>query len=93
MPPPVIGLDLRLVDQRCAEAGVGGGAFLAALMGGATGSCGARKARITLTPDAKNECVRRGIVPPGDIVICVNPKCGRAVSDMKNLQSVLELLK
>lgn len=89
-----IGLDLRLTDERCAGASAGAlNSFLAALQGGSAGACGSKMARITLTSDARNECLRRGIPLPPEHTICVNSKCGRALGDMNKMQSLLELLR
>lgn len=88
-----IGLDLRLTDERCAGAGGGFTSFLAMLNGGKTGACGSRLARIVLTPDAKSECIRRGIAQPGDVTLCVSPLCGRGIADMNNLKGILALLQ
>ena len=88
-----IGLDLRLTDERCATAGSGAGSWLAVLQGGSSGACGSRLARITLTQDAKNECIKRGVPLPGEITICVSPKCGSAINGFSKMQSVLELLR
>lgn len=89
-----IGLDLRLTDERCAGGSSGAlNSFLAALQGGSAGSCGSRLARISLTTDAKNECIRRGITLPGEQTICVNSCCARAIGDLRKMQSLLELLR
>lgn len=89
-----IGLDLRLTDERCAGTSSGAlNSFLAALQGGSPGACGSKLARISLTADAKNECIRRGIALPGEQTICVNSSCGRAIGDLRKMQSLLELLR
>jgi len=89
-----IGLDLRLTDERCAGTSSGAlNSFLAALQGGSAGACGSKLARITLTADARNECIRRGLAIPGDQTICVHSACGRAIGDMRKMQSLLELLR
>ena len=63
------------------------------LQGGSSGACGSRLARITLTQDAKNECIRRGVTLPGDLTICVSPKCGSAINGFSKMQALLELLR
>lgn len=91
--PDDVGLDLRLVDERCRDTAGGWAAFGALLQGGTNGACGSRKARVTLTAEAAAGLKRAGQAPPGPIVLCVNPRCGAALESMRSLQGILALLR
>ncbi len=88
-----VGLDLRLVDTRCAQQAGAGASLFAALRGGVRGACGSRMARVTLTPAAAAAAKAAGITAPMDVVICVQPKCGKALEDLKHLQAFLGMLR
>lgn len=94
MPAEELGLDLRLTDERCREPGGGGlGALGALLQGGTAGACGSRKARIVLTPAAAAAARRAHGHEQPAVILCVNPKCGRAIGDMSKLTHLLGLLR
>lgn len=86
------GLDLRLTDLRCDAAGGMLQGLAAVARGGVRGACGKPLARITLTPPAADVARAAGVTDV-DIVLCVNPLCGKALSDLPYLQKYLAVLR
>lgn len=87
------GLDLRLTDLRCSQPGGMLQGLAAVARGGVRGACGKPLARVTLTPTAAAAAVAAGVKDGTDIVLCVNPSCGKALSDLPYLQKFLAILK
>jgi len=54
--------------------------------------CGARMLRISLSLDARNEMMKKGLAPILDQDVCLNPTSGCSLANMGKLSDVLGLL-